>query len=168
MKTEAEEAREKRPWWSSSRLRWQYDLIWRETVRPDGMIYIYIDTGDINHLYQCRWHHYYYYYILLSNLFGKCCKVLAPIRVPQMDRSIELPPDVSKIPRRPPIPIHPKSEKIGGYYFSAQTNWRKKCIQRNDKILRKKSVNHKVGRCLARYSPRAEANNGTMQYHAIP
>ena len=28
--------------------------------------------------------------------------------------------------------------------------------------------NNKVNRCLARYSPRAEANNGTMQYHAIP
>ena len=26
---------------------------------------------------------------------------------------------------------------------------------------------YKVDRCLARYSPRAEANNGTMRYHAI-
>ena len=33
-----------------------------------------------------------------------------------------------------------------------------------------KNVNicNKVDRCLARYSPRAKANNGTMQYHAIP
>ena len=26
---------------------------------------------------------------------------------------------------------------------------------------------YKVDRCLARYSPRAEANNGTMQYRKI-
>ena len=30
------------------------------------------------------------------------------------------------------------------------------------------SAQHKIDRCLARYSPHAEANNGTMQYHAIP
>ena len=29
--------------------------------------------------------------------------------------------------------IHSKSEKIGGVYFSAQKNWRKKCVNGNDK-----------------------------------
>ena len=32
--------------------------------------------------------------------------------------------------------IHPKSEKIGGDYLSAQKNWRKKCENLDDKILR--------------------------------
>ena len=37
---------------------------------------------------------------------------------------------------------HPKSEKIGGDYLSAQKNWRKKCVNLDDKILRQKCVNH--------------------------
>ena len=39
--------------------------------------------------------------------------------------------------------IHPKSEKIGGVYLSAQKNWRKKCVNLDDKILRQKGINHK-------------------------
>ena len=38
--------------------------------------------------------------------------------------------------------IHPKSGKNGGDYLSAQKNWRKKCINLDDKILRQKCVNH--------------------------
>ena len=38
--------------------------------------------------------------------------------------------------------IHPKSEKIGGDYLSAQKNWRKNCVNLDDKILRQKGVNH--------------------------
>ena len=39
--------------------------------------------------------------------------------------------------------IHPKSGKNGGDYLSAQKNWRKKCVNINDKILRQKGINHK-------------------------
>ena len=38
--------------------------------------------------------------------------------------------------------IHPKSEKIGGDYLSAQKYWRKKCVNLGDKILQQKCVNH--------------------------
>ena len=37
--------------------------------------------------------------------------------------------------------IHPKSGKIGGDYLAAQKNWRKKCVNLDDKILRQKGVN---------------------------
>ena len=39
--------------------------------------------------------------------------------------------------------IHPKNEKIGGDYLSAQKNWRKKCVNLDDKILRQKGIIHK-------------------------
>ena len=39
--------------------------------------------------------------------------------------------------------IHPKSRKNGGDYLSAQKNWRKKCVNLDDKILRQKGINHK-------------------------
>ena len=38
--------------------------------------------------------------------------------------------------------IYPKSGKIGGDYLAAQKNWRKKCVNLDDKILRQKCVNH--------------------------
>ena len=38
--------------------------------------------------------------------------------------------------------IHPKSEKIGRDYLSAQKNWQKKCVNLKDKILRQNDVNH--------------------------
>ena len=41
-------------------------------------------------------------------------------------------------PLRCKLHIHPKSGKIGGDYFSAQKNWRKKCVFKDNKILRKK------------------------------
>ena len=39
--------------------------------------------------------------------------------------------------------IHPKSGKIGGDYFSAQKNWRKRCVNEGGNISQKKCVNHK-------------------------
>ena len=38
------------------------------------------------------------------------------------------------------VHIHPKSERIGGDYFSAQKYWRKKCVNLDDKILERKCV----------------------------
>ena len=41
--------------------------------------------------------------------------------------------------------IHSKSENIGGVYFSGQKNWRKKCVNGDDKFLRQLYVNHENG-----------------------
>ena len=40
--------------------------------------------------------------------------------------------------------IHSKIEKIGGVYSSAQKDWRKKCVNGDDKKLRQEYVNHEI------------------------
>ena len=37
--------------------------------------------------------------------------------------------------------IHSKSEQIGGVYFSGQKNWRKKCVNDDDKFSRQLYIN---------------------------
>ena len=38
--------------------------------------------------------------------------------------------------------MHSKSEQIGGVYFSAQKNWRKKCVNGDEKCSRQIYENH--------------------------
>ena len=38
--------------------------------------------------------------------------------------------------------IHSKSEQIGGVYFSGKKNWRKKCVNGDDKCSRQIYVNY--------------------------
>ena len=40
--------------------------------------------------------------------------------------------------------IHSKSEKIGGVYSSGKKNWRKKCVNGDDKNLQQDNVNHEI------------------------
>ena len=47
-------------------------------------------------------------------------------------------------PLAPLIDIHCKSEKIGRVYSWAQKNWRKKCVNGDDKNSRQEYVNHEI------------------------